>query len=322
MTSAPLRIVFMGSPDFAVPCLEALHAHHEVCAVVTQPDRPKGRGRSLAEPAVKVAARRLGVETILQPPTLRRRVVREQLAAFGADLFVVVAFGQILRPRVLALPRLGCLNVHGSLLPRHRGAAPIQWAVLEDDERSGVTTMLMDEGVDTGPMLLTRELSLASDETAGTLHDRLAPLGAAAMLESIEGLAAGTSTPRPQPAEGATMARMLAKGDGLVDWRWPARRVDCWIRGMDPWPGAYALSGEERLRLFASRLADEPRAGVPGEVLAIDDRGALIAGGGGQAVWVAELQLPGRRRMAAAALAAGRALTVGMCLKGPSESAS
>lgn len=322
MTSAPLRIVFMGSPDFAVPCLEALHEHHEICAVVTQPDRPKGRGRSLAEPPVKLAARELGVTTILQPPTLRRRAVREQLATFAADLFVVVAFGQILRPRVLALPRLGCLNVHGSLLPRHRGAAPIQWAVLEGDERSGVTTMLLDEGVDTGPMLLERELSLAPDETAGTLHDRLAPLGAAALLDSVDGLVAGTLTPQPQPAEGVTMARMLAKGDGLIDWRWPARRVDCWIRGMDPWPGAYAQQGDERLRLFASRLADEARDGRPGEVLAIDDRGALIATGERQAVWVAELQLPGRRRMAAAALAAGRALTVGMCLSGPTEDAS
>jgi methionyl-tRNA formyltransferase len=310
--NSPLRLVFMGSPDFAVPTLRALHDRHHVVAVVTQPDRPKGRGRALAAPPVKVAAQELGIEPILQPKTLRRRAAREQLAAFDADCFVVVAFGQILRPKVLALPRLGCVNVHGSLLPRHRGAAPIQWAVLDGDPESGVTIMLMDQGVDTGPMLLTRSLTLAADETAATLHDRLAPLGAEALLEALDGLAAGGLTPTAQPSEGATHARMLDKKDGCVDWSWPGARVDCWIRGMDPWPGAFTTVKNDRLKLFGSAFAPGQR-GEAGRVLAIDDRGALVGAGEG-AVWVRELQLPGRKRMTAGALAAGRALAVGQTL--------
>ncbi|PIE18814.1 MAG: methionyl-tRNA formyltransferase [Proteobacteria bacterium] len=307
-----LRIVFMGSPDFAVPTLRAVHEHHEVVAVVTQPDRPKGRGRALAAPPVKIAAEELGLEPVLQPQTLRRRAVREQLAAFGADCFVVVAFGQILRPRLLTVPRLGCVNVHGSLLPRHRGAAPIQWAVLDGDDESGVTILQMDAGVDTGPTLLSRPLTLAADETAGSLHDRLAPLGAEALLQALEGLAEGGLEATPQPREGVTHARMLDKRDGEVDWSWPGQRVDCWIRGMDPWPGAFTTSDNDRLKLFTSAYAPAQR-GPTGEVLAIDDRGALVGAGEG-AVWVRELQLPGRKRMSAAALASGRALAVGQRL--------
>jgi len=309
----------MGSPDIAVPSLRAVASRHEVLAVVSQPDRPQGRGLALAAPPVKVAATELGLR-VLQPEKLRVASVREELAALGADLFVVVAYGKILSPKMLAVPRLGCINVHASLLPLYRGAAPIQWAVIRGERRSGVTIMLMDEGMDTGPMLLQRELELAEDETGGSLHDRLAPIGAEALLEAIEGHASGSLTPRPQPPSGESLAPMLSKDDGRVDFQRPAREVDCLIRGLDPWPAAFtelpgaagAAPGSGRLRLFASRAA-AGQGGRPGEVLAVDQRGLLVACGDG-AVWIGELQVAGRRRMPAAALVAGRPIPAGTLL--------
>lgn len=303
-----LRVLFMGSPDFAIPSLRSLVEHYEVVAVVTQPDRPRGRGRSLAPPPVKVEAARFGLE-VLQPERVRRRSVREKLASYQADLFVVVAFGQILSPRVLALPRLGCINVHASLLPRHRGAAPIQWSVLSGDRESGVTIMLMDAGVDTGPTLLAETVALSPHETAGSLHDRLAPLGARALVRAIDGYCAGELEPHPQREELATEAPMLRKQDGRVDFTRPAAAVDRWIRGMDPWPGAFTSLAGSRLRLHESRPAPEER-GAPGEVLAADDRGLLVGCGEG-GVWIRELQLPGRRRMSAASLVAGHPIPTG-----------
>jgi methionyl-tRNA formyltransferase len=312
-----LRIVFMGSPDFAVPCLEALIKHHDVVAVVTQPDRPKGRGRALTAPPVKVAAEAAGI-TVLQPPTLRRRSVRQQLQRFEADAFVVVAFGQILRPKMLAVPRLGCFNVHGSLLPAYRGAAPIQWAVLDGQPKTGVSIMRLDEGLDSGPVMLTREIELLSDETSATLYQRLAPLGAEALIEAMAALRDGTAVFSEQDHSQATHARMLSKQDGLVDFAQPAARVDCWIRGMDSWPGAFAYLDDKVIKLYgASRALG---AGVPGQVLSIDERGACVACGD-KAVWVRELQLPGKRRMTAQQLASGRLLSVGsQLLSGPAAS--
>lgn len=305
-----LRIVFMGSPDFAVPCLKALVRRHDVVAVVTQPDRPKGRGRAMTPPPVKVAAVEADLP-LLQPPTLRRRSVRDQLASYRADAFVVVAYGQILRPRMLAVPRLGCFNVHGSLLPLYRGAAPIQWAVLDGQKESGVSIMQLDEGMDTGPVLLSRALVLAADETAGSLYARLAPLGAEALIEALELVCSGRAELTPQDHVRATHARMLTKQDGQVAFDQPADRVDCWIRGMDPWPGAFTRLDDNVVKLYRSSVGPQSaRRDVEGEIVAIDDRGACIACSVGT-VWVRELQLPGRRRMGAQQLAAGRALAVG-----------
>ena len=236
MSINQLRAVFMGSPDFAVPTLEALHGACKVLAVVTQPDRPRGRGRALAQPPVKVAALELGLP-VFQPETLRRKAVRQELAALGADVFVVAAYGQILRPRMLATPAMGCINVHASLLPRLRGAAPIQWAVARGEERSGVTIMQMDAGMDTGDILLQRGFKLDPDETASSLHDRLAALGGPCLLEALEGLAAGTLKPTPQVEAEATLAPMLSKADGELDFGLPSSLVDQRVRGMDPWPG-------------------------------------------------------------------------------------
>jgi len=305
-----LRVVLMGTPDFAVPCLRALNESHEVLAVVTQPDRPRGRGRRLTPPPVKVVAMQLGL-TVVQPEKLRRRAVRKQLMAYGADVFVVAAFGQILSPRLLAVPRLGCINVHASLLPRYRGAAPIQWAVINAEAQSGVTIMQMDAGVDTGPLLLQEAIGLRADETAGTLHDRLSLLGARLLIEALDGLASGRLAPRPQDERLAVLAPMLSKEDGHIDFNGAAKHVDCRIRGLDPWPGAYCIHDGRPLRLFhANSEKGLDRRGRPGEVLAVDDRGMLVACGSG-AVWVSELQSPGSRRMAARAFAAGHELAPG-----------
>jgi methionyl-tRNA formyltransferase len=310
------KILFMGSPDFAVPPLRAIceRSAHEVVAVVTQPDRRRGRGRRLAPPAVKVAAQELGLR-VQQPEKIRRRAVREELAAFGADLFVVAAYGKILRPRMLAVPALGCVNVHASLLPALRGAAPIQWAVINGEARSGISIMQMDEGMDTGPVYLQRGFELRPDETAGSLHDRLAPLGAELLLEALDGLAAGTLEATPQPEEGVTMAPMLSKEDGLIDFSGAAVEVDRRIRGLDPWPCGYVLHRGDRVRLFASSVAraEQGAVGKPGEVLGSDARGLLVACGEG-AVMIGELQLPGRRRLPAPAVLAGWQLPRGEVL--------
>ncbi len=312
MSKSAVKILFMGSPEFAVPSLRELHARYDVVGVVTQPDRPQGRGLALQAPPVKVAARELGIARVLQPEKLRGAEIRRELESFEADLFVVVAYGKILSAKTLAIPRRGCVNVHGSLLPAYRGAAPIQWAVLRGERLSGVTIMLMDEGMDTGPMLLQRELELAADETAGSLHDRLAPLGSLALCEALEGYLAGTLHPVAQPGEGVTLAPMLAKEDGRVSFGSPAPEVDAWIRGMDPWPGAFTSLDGDRLKLFASTMVGAPRGSVgqPGEVLSVDSRGLQIACGVG-ALFVRELQLPGRRRISAPALCAGRPIPAG-----------
>ena len=305
-----MRLVFMGSPDFAVPCLEAVvAAGHEVALVVTQPDKPAGRGAAMTPPAVKVAAERLGLP-VIQPTKLRPPEVAAQLAATGAELAVVVAYGRILPPAILAAFPRGCVNVHGSLLPAYRGAAPIQWAVIDGCATTGVTIMQLDEGMDTGPMLARRELAIGPDETAGELFARLAPLGAAALVDTLAGLAAGTVTATPQPAEGASHARMLTKGDGVIDFARPCAVVAAHIRGVDPWPGAVATIGAEPAKLFGGRAVPGPVTAAPGTIVAIDDAGAHVACTDGVVV-VRELQLPARKRLRARDLANGRRLAVG-----------
>lgn len=305
-----MRAIFFGSPDFAIPSLRALHRENEVVAVVTQPDRVSGRGRKMTPPPVKRIALELGL-TVLQPERLRRRSVREQLTALGADVFVVVAYGQILSPRLLVVPRYGCINVHGSLLPKYRGAAPIQWAVLNAESESGVTVMQMDAGVDTGPMLRRHRLVLSETETAGSLHDRLAPIGAELMVETLAELSSGKSVAERQNDDAASMAPMLSKADGRVDFTKAGKLVDAWIRGMDPWPSAFTSLGDVVMRVFGSSATQD--RGAPGEVLDCDDRGLLVACGNG-AVRIGELQLPGRRRMRAKELTAGKPIIPGTIL--------
>ncbi|MBS1121421.1 MAG: methionyl-tRNA formyltransferase [Deltaproteobacteria bacterium] len=304
----------MGSPEFAVPCLRALAAAHEVVLVVSQPDKPAGRGAQVTSPAVKLAAQELGLP-VIQPRSARTGELRDALVASGAELAVVVAYGKILPPDVLeAVPR-GCLNVHASILPSYRGAAPVQWAVIHGDRETGVTIMQLDEGMDTGPVILERRVAIDPDETSGELLARLAPLGAAALLEAVELLAAGRATPRPQDGASATHAPMLDKVDGMIDFTQPAAVVAARIRGVDPWPGAQAGLRGQIVKLFRAR--PEPGAGgPPGTVLAVDAGGLHVACGDG-AVVIREIQAPGRKRLTAAQFAAGRGVAVGDVLASP-----
>lgn len=303
----------MGSPEFAVPCLRALAGAHDVALVVSQPDKPAGRGAQLTPPAVKVAAQELGL-AVIQPRSAKTGELRDALVASGAELAVVVAYGKIL-PRALldAVPR-GCINVHASILPKYRGAAPVQWAVIAGEHETGVAIMQLDEGMDTGPVLLERRVPIDPDETSGELLARLAPIGASAMLDAIAALEAGTAQPLAQDHARATHAPMLTKADGAIDFTLPARAVAARIRGVDPWPGAQALLRGQPVKLFRARAADG--SGEPGQVLAIDASGMRVACGDGSVV-IREIQAAGRKRMAVAQFAAGRGIAVGDLLATP-----
>jgi methionyl-tRNA formyltransferase len=299
LSFAPLRVAFAGTPDFAVPPLEALRASgHALVGVLTQPDRPKGRGQQLAASPVKQAAQRHGLP-VLQPQSLKNEAARAELAELHADVLVVVAYGLILPQAVLDLPRLGCVNIHASLLPRWRGAAPIQRAILAGDAETGVSIMQMDAGLDTGPVLLKRSVSIGENETSGSLHDRLAALGAPALLEALEGLAAGTLRAEPQASAGATYAEKLQKTEAPIDWSREASAIERQVRAFNPWPVAETRLGGEQLRIFMARAQNEGSSGVtPGTVISARDDAIVVACGVG-ALNIAELQRSGRRPMTA-----------------------
>jgi methionyl-tRNA formyltransferase len=305
-----VRIVFLGSGSFAVPCLEALlDAGHEVAALVTQPDREKGRGQALAPPPTKPSAERRGIP-VLQPRRVREPEAQEALRRLAPELQVVVAFGQILPRSVIDIAPRGTVNVHGSLLPRLRGAAPIQWAIANGDTETGVTTMLIDEGLDTGPTLLARSTAIGPEETAADLEPRLARLGAEVLLETVHGLEDGTLVPVPQDHARATLAPILDKEDGRIEWSAPAARIACRARGFFPWPGAFTFH-EGRL-LKALRVREAPGAGAdPGTVVTISRDGVTVACGGGSALTLVEVQPESRRAMPAAAWASGARLRSG-----------
>ncbi|MCX7608751.1 MAG: methionyl-tRNA formyltransferase [Anaerolineales bacterium] len=298
---ASLRIVFMGSPDFAVPTLEALAARYPIVGVVTQPDRPAGRGGTLKPPAVKEAALRLGLP-VIQPEKLRQPEAMAQLRAWAPDLIVVAAFGQILRQEVLDLPPLGCINVHASLLPRWRGAAPIQAALLAGDAETGVTIMKMDAGVDTGPILAQRAIPIAPDETGGSLFEKLSRLGADLLLETLPRYVSGEIVPRPQPEEGVTYAPMLKKEDGLLDFSQPAAALERRVRAMNPWPGAYFEWRGAPLKVLRARVGEAKSPGA-GRRLTVEGRPALGCGEG--ILILEEVQPAGKRPMPGKAFLAG-----------------
>jgi methionyl-tRNA formyltransferase len=304
-----VRVVFMGSPEFAVPSLERVAAAHDVALVVSQPDKPAGRGKQLTAPPVKVAAEARGLP-VYQPRSARPPEVAAALAATGAELAVVVAYGKILPPGVLAAFPRGCVNVHGSILPAYRGAAPIQRAVIDGLAETGVAIMQLDPGMDTGPVYATRIEAIGPDETAGELMTRLAPIGAELLLEVLAQIEAGTAIAVAQDHARATHAAMLAKADGYIDFAGPAAAIAARIRGVDPWPGAVAVLRGERAKLFGARALEAPVTEPPGTILAIDTRGATVQTADG-AVAIRELTLPGRKRMTAAQVAAGRGLAVG-----------
>ena len=309
------RAVFFGSPDFAVPCLEVTAAATDLCAVVSQPDRPAGRGKQLHEPAVKAAARRLGVP-VLQPEKIRTPEFEAALRAYAPEIFVVVAYGRILTPSLLAIPPLGPWNVHASLLPRLRGAAPIQWSIIRGDSRTGVAIMRMEAGLDTGPVAAVAETTITDDDTAGTLSERLSRLGADLLAETLPRIAAGQVTLAVQDDAGATLAPPLAKDDGRLDFAQPARAVSARARGVDPWPGATALLDGEVIKLFRPRVvpagahASARVVAQPGAVLRADGDGLCVACGDG-AVAFGELQLPGRKRLATGVVLNGRSIEPG-----------
>jgi len=294
-----LRIVYAGTPEFAVPALDALlAAGHDLVAVYTQPDRPAGRGRAIASSPVKRRALELG-RPVEQPATMRSEDAVARLRGHGADLMVVAAYGLILPPAVLDAPRIGCWNIHASLLPRWRGAAPIQRAILAGDDMTGITIMQMDAGLDTGPMLLTRPQPIGARDDAGILHDRLARLGADAIVTAIAQWQAGRLEAVPQPEGGATYAPKIRKDEARIDWAAPALEIDRQVRAFNPWPVAETAWEGRQLRVWAAEPETLGRAAVPGDVVEADGGRIVVAAGEG-AVSLLRVQLAGRRAVSAA----------------------
>ena len=292
----PLNIVFMGTPDFAVPALNALHRSHDhVRMVVTQPDRPKGRGRKLVSPPVKEAAQELGYP-VFQPESIKLDSAFDTIKDVDPDILVVVAFGQILPQNVLSLPRYGAINLHASLLPEYRGPGPIQWAIINGETRTGVTTMRMDRGMDTGDILLVEQTDILPDDTASHLHERLSKLGADLLLQTLHGIKSGTLHPTPQDHSRATYAPMLKKADGRIDWQKSATEVDALIRGVTPWPGAFTFHGDTRLKIIRVTPIQKKHAAAPGTVIEGFPDELRIATGNG-VILIQEIQSASGKKM-------------------------
>lgn len=303
-----MRLIFMGTPEFAVPSLEAVVAAGAmVVAVITQPDKQKGRGMQLAPPPIKERALQLGL-TVLQPHRLREPGFEVTFAGLQPDVAAVVAYGQLVPASLLRLPRLGFVNVHPSLLPRYRGASPIQQALLDGCEETGVTTMYLDEGMDTGDIILQARTAIAPAEDAGSLHDRLAVLGAELLVESLQQIATGAAPRRPQDHRLATITRRLRREDGLLCWEGASQDLANQVRAYTPWPGAYTFLGRERLKVWRAQPVVSCQAeSVPGTVIGVDESGVHVACGSG-ALCLQEVQPGSGLRMSGAAYARGRAL--------------
>lgn len=302
-----MNIVFMGTPDFAVPSLEALaaDARFSVSAVYTQPDKPVGRKRVLTPPDVKVCAQRLGID-VYQPDTLKTEDVQREIAAFEPDVIVVIAYGKILPKSVLDIPRYGCVNIHGSLLPKLRGAAPIQRAVIDGECVTGITSMKMDVGLDTGDMIKTAETEILPDETAGELFDRLAAAAPALLIDTLLSLENGTAVFTKQDDAASTYAKPLSKDEALIDWSAPAQTVHNKVRGMNPWPVAFTQFGGKKLKIYASALKDY--RGKPGEIVSLSP--PIVACGDG-AIELVSVQLEGKKQMNAEDFFRGQRASVG-----------
>ena len=309
-----MRVVFMGTPDFAVGTLEALlEAGHEVVAVVTQPDKPKGRGKTLMPTPVKEAALARMIP-VLQPKKVREPEFVETLRKIGPDVIVVAAFGQIISKEILEMPRYGCINVHASLLPAYRGAAPIQWAVIYGDKESGVTIMRMNEGLDTGDMIDKVVVPLDENETGGSLFDKLSAAGAKLCAEVLEKLENGTAVFEKQPELSTTdYAAMIDKKMGKINWERPAKEIEQLIRGLNPWPSAYTFMKGKSLKLWTASVVYEEREAVPGEIVEIGKEGILVKTGEGLLL-IRELQLEGKKRMDTAAFLRGYTVDKGWIL--------
>src|SRR5690606_32316571 len=308
---APLRLIFMGTPEFAVPALQALvEAGHEVVAAYSQPPRPAGRGHAERPSPVHRAAEAMNIP-VRTPRTLRDPGVQEAFAELAADAAVVAAYGLILPQPILDAPRMGCINIHGSLLPRWRGAAPLQRAILAGDGETGITIMQMDAGLDTGPMILRESVPIGPRTTASELHDRLSTLGGRLVVEALEGLAAGRLVPEPQPAEGATYAAKLMRDEGRLDWRRTADALDRQVRALNPWPGTWFVHGDTQVKVLAAEPVPEAQGAAPGTVLDGDVPTVACAGG---ALRLLRLQRPGRAAVDGEAFLRGYPLPQGTLL--------
>ena len=302
-------LVFMGTPEFAVASLRGLLAvKAPILLVVTQPDRPKGRGKRIVAPPVKLLAEAEGIP-VYQPQKVKSGEAIERIAASAPPCIVVVAYGQLLPAEILALSQLGAVNVHASLLPKYRGPAPIHWALIRGEEKTGITTMLLDVGMDTGDILMQSEVPIEPKDTAGTLHDRLAEEGAKLLVETLHLLKKGAVIPRAQDDSQASVAPMLVKEDGEIDWNDEAKKICCRIRGLDPWPGGFTLWQGKRLKLFGCQPLAKATRAKPGTVIAANEGGLQIASGKG-AVLIKTLQLEGRRSLPVADFLRGYSLHV------------
>lgn len=305
-----MNIVFMGTPDFALPTLKQLHeSTHNVQLVVTQPDRPKGRGRESTPPPVKQFAVENGLP-ILQPEKSTNPKVVQTLSELNADIFIVVAFGHILKENLLALPRHFCMNLHSSLLPKYRGAAPINWAIINGESETGVTTMKMDAGLDTGDILLTDRVPIHFEEDAQSLHDTLATKGASLVLETLRQLEARTLKPLSQNASLSSYAPKLKKEDGLIYWDNPALTIHNRVRGLSPWPGAFSYLGPKRLSIRKTEITVGEPSDIPGDIIRTSDRGIEVGTRDGRII-ITELQPEGKKRMSAKSFLAGHKIVSG-----------
>ncbi len=315
-----MKIIFMGTPDFSVGTLEALvNAGHEVCLAVTQPDKPKGRGKEMQFTPVKEAAIRYGIP-VYQPKRVREAECIEELRKYQADVMVVVAFGQILPKEILEMTPYGCINVHASLLPKYRGAAPIQWSIIGGENVTGVTTMQMDTGLDTGDMLLKTEVEITPEETGESLHDKLAAAGAALCVETLEKLQAGTVKPEKQGESPTPYAKMLDKKMGNIDWSRPAIEIERLVRGLNSWPSAYTYWEKKVMKIWKAKVISqetgseaEREDAVPGTVREVEKDRFLVQTGDGLLA-VEELQIPGKKRMETSAFLRGYTFEKGIVL--------
>lgn len=306
-----MRIVFLGTPAFGVPSLQALvKAGHDVVGVFCQPDKPKGRGNKMMPCPVKECAEKLGIP-VYQPVKIRVDGV-EDLRSLAPDLCVTAAFGQILSQEILDIPKIGTVNVHSSLLPKYRGSAPINWAIIQGETHTGITTMMTDKGMDTGDILLTREMDILPDETAGELTERMAPIGAELLLETIRRLEAGDCPRQKQDESQMSYFPMLKKEMGLMDWRLTAHQLACRVRGLSPWPGCYTVMGGETLKIWKTQETEGQNA-APGTILRADPKQGLVVQAGENALKILELQGPGGKRMAAADYLRGHPITASRC---------
>lgn len=304
----------MGTPDFAVPSLRALVDHgYEVVGVFCQPDRPKGRGHKLAACPVKELAQSAGIP-VFQPERIKREEGVAMLKSCAPDLCVTAAFGQLLSQEILDIPPLGTINVHSSLLPKHRGSAPINWSIIKGDAVTGVTTMFTDKGMDTGDILLMRETPIGPAENAGELTDRLAVMGAQLLIETIRALEAGTLARTPQDHAAATYEPKMDKELGRIDWSKSAQELDWLVRGTTPWPGAFTTLGEQTIKVFELDILDGPASGAPGEIVAADAKRGLVISCGDHDVALAQIQMPGAKRMNAKDYLRGHTMETGVCL--------